>query len=527
MTRSGPDTTTSLEDGVSGVQLKNLPNLTEVPKDNLEDPLKKILEKAIAVQLKTIKDDVPVSQLAFENLVLLVEEALTGMLVNLHKIANIQRRHCISKKDLLLVIDGYKLTCADLMVECERSRFVRSLCPNKVQKVAQEGTEILQKEKTPAPKEELLRSSHPEFFDKGTGILKLVPPSVKDVRHVPKWLPEFPPDHTYRFTPLYNKPITDERQMKRKLAEESDLAEKALINFSRLTNEESHLRVVDNSEMFQESQEETQLIFKPAKKLRTSSVNKVNDLLRTLPQDHYNVEEYARSRVEITRRRVRDHERHQLQIQKGPFIRASHLLSPFSKERVNCKVAEKEVQSLLHRSYIGLLKMAPLVKEQRAKEVALAEENRRQKEEALRKEREERNKMSKEFDELDLNNLNEDPFFGGLGSSDSEVEPEEQPIDGPASTQALEKPENETFDPTGDKTETDGEKQKESENTMAPKNTSDVTTDLSPVRAEHENAFPGSKSDGEDKQTQDTTDIKKEAAPFAENEKSRTDDIVL
>ncbi|SCU89866.1 LAFA_0E21506g1_1 [Lachancea sp. 'fantastica'] len=425
MTKSEPDSLLQLGEPGGGVQLKHLPNLTEVSSDTLEDPLKKILEKAIAVQLKAINSNVCVSQLAFENLILLVEEALSGMLVDLHKVANIQRRHCISKKDLLLVIEGYNLTCADLMVEYERSRFVRSRCLDNVEKVGKDGKEVLHKERSAATKEELLRSSHPEFFDKGKGILKLVPPSVKEAKHVPKWLPEFPPDHTYRFTSLYNKSITDERQMKRKLAEESNLSEKALINFSRLSNEESHLNVTDTNDLFRKSQEETQLIFKQVKKPRAASVNKVDDLLRTLPQDHYNVEEYARNRVEITRRRVKEHERRQLQIQKGPFMRATQLLSPFAKQRVNCKVAEKDLRALLHRSYIGLLKTAPLVREQRKREIAAAEQRRIEREEQAKREREERNKMSKEFDELDLDNLHEDPFFGGLGSSDSENEPEE------------------------------------------------------------------------------------------------------
>ncbi|CEP61315.1 Taf8p LALA0_S03e00122g [Lachancea lanzarotensis] len=425
MTNSEPDSSLQLGEFGGRVQLKHLPNLTEISNKTLEDPLRKILEKAVALQLKAINDDVSVSQLAFENLILLVEEALSSMLEDLHKVANIQRRRCISKKDLLLVIEGYNLTCADLMVEHERSRFVRSRCLDNVEKVEREGKDALHKERTPAPKEDLLRSSHPEFFDKGKGILKLVPPSVKEAKHVPKWLPEFPPDHTYRFTSLYNKPITDERQMKRKLAEESNLSEKALINLSRLSNEDSHLNVADNNELYRESQEETQLIFKQVKKSRAANVDKVNDLLRTLPQDHYNLEEYARSRVEITRRRVKDHERRLLQIQKGPFMRATQLLSPFVSQRVNCKVAEKEVRSLLHRSYVGFLKTAPLVKEQRKREIAAAEQRRIEREEQSKREREERSKMSKEFDELDLNNLNEDPFFGGLGSSDSENEPED------------------------------------------------------------------------------------------------------
>ncbi|SCU97259.1 LADA_0H05314g1_1 [Lachancea dasiensis] len=422
MTSTTTSDDVSLANEFKGVQLKNLPSLKVVPKATLDDPLKKILEKAIAIQLKTINTEVSVSQLAFENLILLVDETLSDMLMSLHKIANIQRRHQISKKDLLLIIEGYNLSFADLLVESHRSQYAKSHSVDIAQKINESGELVLRKERTPLSQEELLRTPNPEFFVKDTDILTLVPPSVKKIKHVPKWLPDFPPDHTYRFTSLYNTPITDERQMKRKLAEESSLSEKALINLSKLGTEESATHVDNNTELFKESQQDNDLIFEPAKKKRSAVINEMNDLLRTLPQQNYNVEEYARSRLDLARRKVSDYERRQLQLQRGPFIRATHLLSPFSKQRLNCKVAEKEVKSLLHRSYIGLLTTVPLLKEQRKQHTALAEQNRREREEQLRIQRDEGNKPSKELEELDFSNFNEDPFFGGLESSDSEPE---------------------------------------------------------------------------------------------------------
>lgn len=423
MTKSAPDSPSSSSSELKGVQLRHLPNLEEIPRTALDDPLRKLLEKAVAIQLKAVNSNVSISQFAFENLIILVEQMLSNMLVDLHKMVNIQRRHCISKKDLLLIIDGYNLTCADLMVELERSQYVRSHNLERVRKVREESEVVEAKEKTPLSEKELLESKHPEFFIQDKEILTLVPPTPKNTKYVPRWLPEFPPDHTYRFTSQFNRPITDERLMKRKLAEEADLSEKALIHLSKLSHEESPSEGADSDEIFKESQQDTQLIFGPAKKKKIAAINGASDLLRTLPQQNYNVEEYARNRVEIARRKVEEYERHQLLLQKGAFIKAAHLLSPFAKKR-NCKQVEKEVRTLLHRSYIGLLKSAPLLREQRKREVELAEENRRLREEQIRQEREERLKNSKDYDVLDLDNLNEDPFFGGLGSSDTEDEKE-------------------------------------------------------------------------------------------------------
>lgn len=426
MTKPAPDAQTVSPDLQRVVQLKNLPTLHEIPKADMDDPLKKLLEKAIAIQLKSINADASISQLAFENLIILVEEMLSNMLMDLHKMANIQRRHCISKKDLLLIIEGYNLSSSDLMLELERSRYVRSRHLEQIKKVEEDSKYVEKQEHTPLTQNELLSSTHPEFFVLDKDVLTLVPPSVKDTKHVPRWLPDFPPDHTYRFTAQYNKPITDERLMKRKLAEEANLSEKALIHLSMLSHEEASSGPIDSDTIYEEAQQETQLLFGPVKKKKTAAINEVNDLLRTLPQQNFSVEEYARNRVEIARRRVNEYERHQLQLQKGAFIKAAHLLSPFSKKRTSCKQVEKEIRTLLHRSRIGLLKSAPSLKERRKREIALAEENRRLRDEKLRKEREARSKSSNEFDVLDLNNLNEDPFFGGLGSSDSEDEQQQE-----------------------------------------------------------------------------------------------------
>ncbi|SCW03296.1 LAFE_0G07316g1_1 [Lachancea fermentati] len=420
MTTAKPVDTVASSETAKEIQLKKLPTLEEVPANELEDPLQNMLGRAIAIQLKAMRKDSCISEFGLENLILLVEEYLSDMLKALKKMANVQRRHCICKKDLLLILKGYDLEYADLVAEFERSQFVKSQYPEEVQHVNNNSRQISEKKHTQMSEKELLEGAHSEFFVKDVEILDLVPPSNKNNKYVPKWLPDFPPDHTYRFTSQYNKPITDERQMKRKLVEEANHSEQALIKFMKEGFEEEKLKITNEKSIFEESQQETLLIYGPPKKKKSKTVNSVNELLRTLPLNNYNVEEYARNRVEIARRKVLQYERHQLQLQKNPFIKAAHLASPFGKNPINTKHSEKELTSMLQRSYVGLMKSIPLLKEKRKREEQLARERRRLREEQIRQEKQ--NQRGSEYEVLDLSNLNEDPFFGDLGSSDSDEE---------------------------------------------------------------------------------------------------------
>lgn len=407
------------------IQLKKLPTLHAEPHDSLEQPMHKILSQAVAIRLKPMNKDVAMSQFAFENLVQLVGENLSFMLTTLHRFVDIQRRREISKKDLLLLLKGYDLSNSELMRELESSQYIVSNHPEEVKEIAQKSKELKGKLLKPMTEKELLNSAHSEFFFKDMDILDLVPPTNKNNQYIPKWLPEFPPDHTYRFTSQYNKPVVDERQLRRKLVEEGKQSERALVNLLKhhdSTNQDlGNNERVEKRSLYEETQEETFLIFGPERKKSHTTENS-HELLRTLPLKNFSVEEYARNRVEIARRKVSEYEQYQLRLQKNPFIKAANLCSPLKKSTMSRKAIDKELKSMLQRSYIGLLRSVPKLNEVKGRERELANERRREMLEKLNEERQRQAEAGGGDEVLDLNNLNEDPLLAGFDSSDSEGE---------------------------------------------------------------------------------------------------------
>lgn len=406
---------------VKFIQLKGLPHLQEI---HFNRPIQQLLCQSVALQLKTMNLDVSFTKFAFENLIQYVELQLGDMLQILHKLSNIQRRNSISKQDLILLIKGINLTKESLQYEIERSKYVKRNLRNDSKNIDQQCEILKEKLFTPMDEDELLSSHNSEFFFRDVDILNLVPPTNKNTKHIPSWLPEFPPDHTYRFTALFNKPITDEKEMKRKLVEEAKLSEKALLKMLSKDDIKSVMinnLKVDEECVYNESQEESMLIF-PLQKTTKDSPNSTCILTNSLNVSlkKFNVDKYAKSRIEIARRKVNEFDNHKLQLQRNPFIKATNICSPYGKNKqISRKSIEKELKNLLQRSYIGIVKSLPKLKHLKEKERRAAEDREKVRQEKLKEERE---KNKSQPDVLDLNYLDNDMLLGGFDTTDEDGE---------------------------------------------------------------------------------------------------------
>jgi hypothetical protein len=58
-----------------------------------------------------------------------------------------------------------------------------------------------------------------------------VPSLAKRGSYVPAWMPEFPPDHTFKATPQYPTRVSDPKKLRQLIVEEGRLAEAALKRF--------------------------------------------------------------------------------------------------------------------------------------------------------------------------------------------------------------------------------------------------------------------------------------------------------
>ncbi|AAS50643.1 ABL128Wp [Eremothecium gossypii ATCC 10895] len=388
-----------------GIQLKKLPDLTEVTKSN---PMQKLLAQAVGLHLKTMRSDVGITQLGFENLVQFVELQLDDMLQILHRFANVQRRNEVSLKDVRLFLHGCGVEEESLYEEYVRSQYVRQQHAGAVRSIEEQSASLMGHWHQPMSEEELLSSSHAEFFFKDVDILNLVPPTNNNNHYVPKWLPEFPPDHTYKFTSIYNQPITDERQMKRKLFEESKLSEKALLHMLGTATKKPRADDAQLPQIISDGQQENLLIYGPERRRLAPE---------PAPTRGFNIEDYARCRVELARRRVEEFEQQKLQVQKNPFIRAAAACSPYATTRLSRKAIEREFGVLLHRSYIGVLHAIPRLRRTKARELAAAYERERARQESMRNNTD---LTQQQHGVLDLSALHDDPLLADLDSSDSD-----------------------------------------------------------------------------------------------------------
>ncbi|QLQ81804.1 hypothetical protein HG537_0G00580 [Torulaspora globosa] len=396
------------------VQLTHLPTLEEIDHEVNEKSGEKILGKAVALQLKPMNAEI--SKFAFEYLLLLIEAQLNDMIGFLRKSSNIQRRELIAKADLELFLDGFNLTASELDLQWQISQYYSKIYGNELASLHS------------------LQETASETITEDEGVSQdvinsLVPPNNPLAKSVPKWMPTLPPDHTYRFTPQYNRPITDETVIRRKIVDEGKLSELALSHLLRVSSTpvpSPEVQMSDADEVL--ATEETRAIYGNEHKKRRKQSAYSSDLLFKLPQSNFNVEEYARSRIELARRKVIEYEEKQLQLQQNPFIKYSKMILSTSPEKLNRRQLNKEISSMLKRSLHGLVKSIPKLHEAKQEARRSAEKARDERLQELRAQREAHERQNDQLETGDINLLDlenhSDDFFNYSASDNDEQEPQ-------------------------------------------------------------------------------------------------------
>lgn len=400
--------------------------MEEFGHDSRELPIEKVLAKAVALQLKPMNADI--SKFAFDHLLMLIDGQLNDMIGELHKLSNLQRRESIAKGDLQLFFKGFNLSPSDLDIQCQASQYIKSAFKqdyNALHSLKESSSDFV--EEDGASSENIVTA--------------LVPPTNPLRSLVPKWLPDFPPDHTYKFTPQYNHPITDETIIRKKIVEEGKQSELALLHLLKSTDK-SQANTKYGSQYDEElAKEETLAIYgRGYQKTKRSAISS-SDLLARLPQTNFSIEEYAHNRVEIARRKVLEYEEKQLQLQKNPFLKLSRLVLTTSNDKLNKRQVNKEIRTSLKRSFFHLINTIPELKKAKQEARELAEKKRIErliKMKAL-KDQKLKEKDSWDLGEGDINTLDLDDLGGGhheafFGSLDSS-EDEDDATPGPAGLQ--------------------------------------------------------------------------------------------
>ncbi|EDO14700.1 hypothetical protein Kpol_1068p10 [Vanderwaltozyma polyspora DSM 70294] len=404
------------------IQLTELPTLTEYKYEETEPAIEKILAKAVALQLKSMNCDTSITKFAFEHLMSLVVGQIDDMVLELHRLSSLQRRNTVAKADISVWLRGFNLTPEDLEEQNQKSQYLSKLYDKDYESLTKIATTTTRTLST----YQKLDLTHKDTSTAQTS--KLVPISNPLQKLIPSWLPDFPPDYTYKFTPQYNTPITDETIIRRKVVEEGKQSEKALLNLLRGGQEDRISRDLKFSSSEMELATEETLATYSAITLRNKHLTSFFE--KEPIQNSLNVEEYARTRVEIERKKVLGYEERQLQIQRNPFLKISRLISANNDNKVSKSVANTEIRKYLKRSLLNFIHSIPKTQQERkeARERAEEEKERRLAEiKALKEEKlkEMEAKKSSDFNLLDLSNYPNDShggFFAALESSDEERE---------------------------------------------------------------------------------------------------------
>lgn len=346
------------------VQLRNLPDLTEVNHLEIDAPVVEILKKTVLFQLNSL--NICISNFALDELVNLVTAQMDGMFRNLHNLTLLQRRSQASQADLKLLFREFNLDGASLYQQFQVSEFIKSKHSVEYEKLVSSST-LPTLPRSEEDEEDELNN----IEEQQNEINVLLPPSNSLEKQIPSWLPNFPPDHTYKFTPEFNHPITDLKTIKKEIVKESRESEKALLNLNKsLSHISSASHTPPPPVLDDEDATEQQLdIWGDALQERKPTITAKSF-------NENNIEQYAKYRVELARERVTKFEVNQLKRTKNPFLKISETLYFSKSPHQSHKTIQKTIDLQFRKSMTLFMHNVPKVQKLKKEKIRVAKEER-------------------------------------------------------------------------------------------------------------------------------------------------------
>lgn len=412
----------------------------EVRHKSMNPQIEHLLMKSLAFQLRPM--NATFSKIAFEELCLLVADQMDSLANELHRLSTLQRRSQIAKTDIEVWLRGFNLNPGQLDHELSISNYITNHFS---------GDSVELKNSTVIENEDVSNGSNTNNNDNNDNndnsdstVLfhsieqqqknsQLIHTTNKLNRYVPEWMPSFPPDHTYKFTPQFNNAITDERIIRKRIVQEGQESEKSLLNLMKTINEVEQRRSNrDCQHSENDSKEELNLAAKEIRALfgKPDEIHKLtsDEGKRShvdINETKFNIEEYAHKSIEIARHKVLEYEFTQFQESYNPLLNLSKKThSNDTQFQINI-----EIKKSLKRSFDQLINSIPKLVEDKKKAVEIAEHARDEKLQKLRELRElqDKEKLKKSAHGNgniilgDTANDNDDlGLFGEFESSDDE-----------------------------------------------------------------------------------------------------------
>lgn len=320
-----------------------------------------LFRKAIAVQLRPIDSGTGITGMAMEQLCMFAEGQLDALMEGLHRISLLQRRQSVAVADLDMWLRGYHLSPSALYEAMEKSNYIRdtyykdaksleTLLPKGddlantafgrvIPSTEQSGTQVEDLDEIDEDDYELVEYQQQAILQ----LFKTENVSTRLKRSKPNWLPSFPPDHTYKYTPSFNNVINKETVVRKKLVEEGQLSEKALIN---LMEKFKSVAKQDEEKVVMEKAKEKEV--QPVGTKETSdetvpSENEIKNLDRTPDNSEKLFEHSEETKEEALEEDIKDNETSEVKIKELEKLEPTE---PVLSEE---ELAELETRALLYR----------------------------------------------------------------------------------------------------------------------------------------------------------------------------------
>lgn len=188
-----------------------------------------ILEKTIGSILES--KNYSYSKEFLDQLTELSLQFIQDLAADLSTYTRIQRRHQPSLSDIKLLLKIKHIRNDDLIKEIDKSaNFPYS----------QELEKFLQLQSKQSVEQQEDDDQARAFFEQSS-IMQLLPKlNNAKPKYIPSYLPDLPPDYTYQSTPEYNEPLTDLKELRVKLVQESRMTEDSL--YKLIENDEIEWR---------------------------------------------------------------------------------------------------------------------------------------------------------------------------------------------------------------------------------------------------------------------------------------------
>ncbi|KAL6449832.1 TAF8 Transcription initiation factor TFIID subunit 8 [Candida maltosa Xu316] len=301
------------------------------------------------------------SQQFLDQLTELTLQFIHDLSTDLASYTRIQRRHQPSLSDTKLLLKLNNIHPSDLIDEIESSKKFP---------YRKELAETLKKSKDRKEEEEPLKDESRPFFEK-SAITELVPRMNVKPNYIPSYLPDLPPDYTYQSTPEYMETLSDLKQLRVKLVEESRMTEQSLY------------KLIENDEVEWKQKFEEELEKLPQSLPSPKSPEPKQEIEQPKQENSkFDIVEYAQKRKKMLERREEKKRNKYKAREDNVFMQAETYYSPYATKTATPEVNQyfKDIISNGFKEVIASVRMAEKVKKEKIKQ--LEEEQARREQES-------------------------------------------------------------------------------------------------------------------------------------------------